>query len=302
MASCTALGCSLAGTCEAFGLEVGQAESELAAECIRNAHWEGTQAWTEGKWTVLNKQQFHHDWSFTYKSRDGSNAVVDLEAWEESLRGLLTDVPPDDFYWNVKLHVPDDGFEIFDELDIIDEEMYDAAVFDVLGDVVCGGFAAPMRKAHGSKVAIILSEEMMANFAANNIAKACKRYADNGICLAGLVVNLRSNEADIAPIQRFADAIGTRILQVIPRDPLVGEAELFRKSIIEYAPESPVAVGIRDLAEKLWALDAEDCPVPEPLDGDRVRDVMRGPMRPEVAKRLRAAGRDVSEITARSAK
>ena len=116
MASCTALGCSLAGTCEAFGLEVGQAESELAAECIRNAHWEGTQAWTEGKWTVLNKQQFHHDWSFTYKARDGSNAKVDLEAWEESLRGLLTDVPPDDFYWNVKLHVPDDGFEIFDEL------------------------------------------------------------------------------------------------------------------------------------------------------------------------------------------
>ena len=116
MASCTALGCSLAGTCEAFGLEVGQAESELAAECIRNAHWEGTQAWTEGKWTVLNKQQFSHDWSFTYKARDGSNAVVDLEAWEESLRGLLTDVPPDDFYWNVKLHVPDDGFEIFDEL------------------------------------------------------------------------------------------------------------------------------------------------------------------------------------------
>jgi hypothetical protein len=97
-------------------MEVGQAESELAAECIRNAHWEGTQAWTEGKWTVLNKQQFHHDWSFTYKGRDGSNAVVDLEAWEESLRGLLTDVPPDDFYWNVKLHVPDDGFEIFDEL------------------------------------------------------------------------------------------------------------------------------------------------------------------------------------------
>ena len=91
-------------------------ESELAAECIRNAHWEGTQAWTEGKWTVLNKQQFSHDWSFTYKARDGSNAKVDLEAWEESLRGLLTDVPPDDFYWNVKLHVPDDGFEIFDEL------------------------------------------------------------------------------------------------------------------------------------------------------------------------------------------
>jgi nitrogenase iron protein NifH len=145
-----------------------------------------------------------------------------------------------------------------------------------------------MRKAHGSKVTIILSEEMMANFAANNIARACKRYADNGICLAGLVVNLRSNEADLAPIQRFADAIGTRILQVVPRDPLVGEAELYRKSILEYAPDSPVAVAIRELGETLWNLTADECPVPEPLENEKVREVMRGPMRPDIAARLSA--------------
>jgi nitrogenase iron protein NifH len=180
------------------------------------------------------------------------------------------------------------SFEIFDELEIIDEDIYDVSVFDVLGDVVCGGFAAPMRKAHGSKVTIILSEEMMANFAANNIARACKRYADNGICLAGLVVNLRSNEADLAPIQRFADAIGTRILQVVPRDPLVGEAELYRKSILEYAPDSPVAVAIRELGETLWNLTADECPVPEPLENEKVREVMRGPMRPDIAARLSA--------------
>lgn len=171
------------------------------------------------------------------------------------------------------------SFEVFDELSIIDEDLYDVAVFDVLGDVVCGGFAAPMRKAQGSKVAIILSEEMMANFAANNIAKACKRYADNGICLAGLVVNLRSNDADIAPIQRFADAIGTQILQVIPRNPKVGEAELFRESILEYEPENPVAVAIRTLTDTLWNLDRSTCALPTPLEDDRVREVMRGPMR-----------------------
>jgi len=180
------------------------------------------------------------------------------------------------------------SFEIFDELEIIDEDLYDVATFDVLGDVVCGGFAAPMRKAHGSKVAIVLSEEMMANFAANNIARACKRYADNGICLAGLVVNLRSNDADLAPIQRFADAIGTRILQVIPRDPLVGEAELYRKSILEYAPESPVAQAIRNLAETLWSLDPASCSIPSPLENDKVREVMRGPMSPDVRRRLAA--------------
>lgn len=180
------------------------------------------------------------------------------------------------------------SFEIFDELKIIDEKQYDVTTFDVLGDVVCGGFAAPMRNAARSKVAVVLSEEMMANFAANNIARACKRYADNGICLAGFVVNLRSNEADISPIQRFADAIGTKILQVIPRDPKVGEAELFRKSILEYAPDSPVAVAIRELAEKLLALDPKTCPIPEPLEGDSVRDVMRGPMR--IEQFVRATG------------
>ena len=101
-------------TCEAFGVEVGQAESELAAECIRNAHWEGSQAWTDGKWTVLNKSQFHHNWKLTYTSR-GVTSVKDLEAWEEALRGLLKDVPAEDFYWNVKLHVPEEGFDIIDE-------------------------------------------------------------------------------------------------------------------------------------------------------------------------------------------
>ena len=181
------------------------------------------------------------------------------------------------------------SFEIFDELGVIDDAQYDVSTFDVLGDVVCGGFAAPMRSAARSKVAVVLSEEMMANFAANNIARACKRYADNGICLAGFVVNLRSNEADLAPIQRFADAIGTKILQIIPRDPKVGEAELFRKSILEYAPESPVAVAIRELAEKLLALDPKTCPIPEPLEGDGVRDVMRGPMRIENMLHMGAA-------------
>ena len=59
---------------------------------------------------------------------------------------------------------------------------------------------------------------------ANNIAKACKRYAENGICLAGFVVNLRSNDADIAPIQRFADAIGTKILA--EKDPVKKRADI----------------------------------------------------------------------------
>lgn len=169
------------------------------------------------------------------------------------------------------------AFEIYDDIGVVEDGDYDVVVYDVLGDVVCGGFAAPMRRAAGSMVSIVLSEEVLACFAANNIARAVERYAQNGISLAGLVVNLRSNHADLDPIHRFAEAIGTEVISVIPRDPLVGEAELQRQSIVEYAGGSPVARSVTFLADRLMAMDRSALPVPQPLSGDGVREVMRGP-------------------------
>lgn len=168
------------------------------------------------------------------------------------------------------------SFELFEEIELVDEDRYDATVYDVLGDVVCGGFAAPMRKSAGSKVVVVLSEELMAAYAANRIAAACTLFARNGISLAGLVVNLKSNQADLRPIQRFAEAIGTRVLGVLPRDPLVCEGELYRKCIVEYAPDSPVAVGIGEIVEAVLALDPASIAPPTPLPDVDVRRVMRG--------------------------
>lgn len=167
------------------------------------------------------------------------------------------------------------AFEIFEEVDLVDGR-YDTVVYDVLGDVVCGGFAAPMRRSAGSKVCIVLSEELMAAYAANRIAAACKEFADNGIVCAGLVLNLRNNQADLTPIRRLADALGVEVLGVVPRDPLVCEAELYRKSIVDYAPQSPVAVAIRGIVEKVLSLDRASLPVPEPLVDIHVRKIMRG--------------------------
>ena len=168
------------------------------------------------------------------------------------------------------------SFEVFDDVELVDENEYDVAVYDVLGDVVCGGFAAPMRRSAGSRVCIVLSEEMMAAYAANRIAEAVRRFHDNDIALAGLIVNLRNNSADLSPIQRFADSIGTTILEVLPRDPLVCEAELFRKTIVDYSPNSPVAQGIQRVVEKVLALEKGDCPIPTPIPDADVRDIMRG--------------------------
>ena len=168
------------------------------------------------------------------------------------------------------------AFEIYDDVGLVESGDYDVVVYDVLGDVVCGGFAAPMRRAAGSLVSIVLSEEVLAAFAANNIARAVERYAKNGISLAGLVVNLRSNHADLDPIRRFAEAIGTEIISVVPRDPLVGTAELQRQSVVEFAPASPVARSLQFLGDRLMGMDRAALAPPTPLAGDGVRDVMRG--------------------------
>jgi nitrogenase iron protein NifH len=121
--------------------------------------------------------------------------------------------------------------EIFNEAELLDESKYDLALYDVLGDVVCGGFAAPLRKGIGEKVVIVTSEELMALYAANNIARAVVHYANNGIALAGLVVNLKDPNADRKVVERFAERINTRILAWIPRDPLIREAEYNRTKI-----------------------------------------------------------------------
>lgn len=168
------------------------------------------------------------------------------------------------------------SFEVFDDIDLVDDDSYDAVVYDVLGDVVCGGFAAPMRKAARSKVVIVLSEELMAAYAANRIAAAVEQFQKNDVRLAGFVLNLKSNQANIEPIQRFAKAMGTEILGVLPRDPLVCEAEIYRQCIVDYAPDSPVAQGIQRIVERVVAIDRTKLEPPSALPEPLLRQIMRG--------------------------
>lgn len=167
-------------------------------------------------------------------------------------------------------------FEVLEELGVFSAERYDAVTFDVLGDVVCGGFAAPLRAGVAPKVVIVASEEMMAGYAANNISKAVLHYLPNGVSLAGMVVNLRDNKADRGPIQRLADALDTRILAVIPRTPRIQQAELQGQTILEASPSSKAAKAIRALADELEALDPATCRPPQPMDLEGVRQVMLG--------------------------
>jgi nitrogenase iron protein NifH len=155
--------------------------------------------------------------------------------------------------------------EIFNAAKLLDSGRYDTCIFDILGDVVCGGFASPLKKDFGEKVVIVASEEVMALYAANNIAKAVVNYSSNGVVLAGIILNLRDNREDREPAYRFAKLLGTQIIGFVPRDPLIREAEYRRMTVVEHAPASSIAGVYREIADKIIAIDPKGLPLPTPL-------------------------------------
>jgi len=158
--------------------------------------------------------------------------------------------------------------ETFKETRLLEEGAYDIVSFDILGDVVCGGFATPLRQGFGRKVFIVVSEELMSLYAANNIAKAVRHYSPNGVVLGGLIANVRDPQADPAVLERFAGLIGTRVLATIPRDPAVRQAEYLRKPLVEHAPRAPATMALMALAVEALRIKPENLPLPTPLDDD----------------------------------
>ncbi len=164
---------------------------------------------------------------------------------------------------------------ILEDAGVLDEGRYDVALFDVLGDVVCGGFAAPLREGFADKVVIVTSEELMALYAANNIARAIRNYSENGVALCGLVANLRDRDADRESVARFAEQIGTGVLSYFTREAAVREAEYKRVTLVEHAPKSELTRKIEALAESLLKFDRKTVEVPKPLSDERFNELSR---------------------------
>ncbi|MCX5791615.1 MAG: hypothetical protein NTY45_05260 [Elusimicrobia bacterium] len=143
--------------------------------------------------------------------------------------------------------------------DILAKDGYDAAVFDVLGDVVCGGFAAPLRRGFSKKVVIVTSEEILSLYAANRLITMVNNYARNGIYLAGLAVNARSKEG-AAFAAAFAAAANTRVLGVILFDPVVARAEKEKRPAALAYPKSDFAVRTARLCAAVKAASAPATP------------------------------------------
>ena len=152
----------------------------------------------------------------------------------------------------------------------------DVILYDVLGDVVCGGFAMPMRKGYAQEIYLVTSGELMALYAANNICKAISRISQNSrqICrLGGIICNSRNTPGEKELVEAFARAVGSRVVAHIPRDDIVQHAELHTMTVIEYAPESRQAACYRELADAVLKNDIFI--IPSFLEMDQLEEMGR---------------------------
>jgi nitrogenase iron protein NifH len=154
-----------------------------------------------------------------------------------------------------------------------DKEELDYVFYDVLGDVVCGGFAMPMREGKAQEIYIVCSGEMMAMYAANNICKGIVKFAVAGdVKLGGLICNSRKVDNEQAMIEEFAKRLGTQMIHFVPRDNMVQRAEINRKTVIEFDPNHPQANEYRTLARKIDA--NRMLVVPKPLSIEELEDLL----------------------------
>ncbi len=163
---------------------------------------------------------------------------------------------------------------LLEQLGAYEEELnLDYVFYDVLGDVVCGGFAMPIREGKAQEIYIVVSGEMMAMYAANNICKGIVKFADaGGVRLGGLICNSRKVDNEAALIEALAERLGTQMIHFVPRDNMVQRAELNRKTVIDYDPTHPQADEYRQLAKKI--AENEMKVIPKPLEIEELEELL----------------------------
>jgi nitrogenase iron protein NifH len=150
----------------------------------------------------------------------------------------------------------------------------DYVSYDVLGDVVCGGFAMPIRENKAQEIYIVMSGEMMAMYAANNISKGILKYANaGGVRLGGLICNERQTDKELELAEALAGRLGSKLIHFVPRDNTVQHAELRRMTVLEYDPSSKQAEEYRQLAGKIHA-NAGNGTIPTPITMEELEDLL----------------------------
>lgn len=143
------------------------------------------------------------------------------------------------------------AFNVLDDLGL-DWDSYDLILYDVLGDVVCGGFAVPMRREYADSIYIVTSGEYMSIYAANNILRGIKNYSGSEPRCGGLIYNSRGLKEEDRRIKIFSKSVDLPVLAKIPRDDLFAQAERKGRTLVEEAPDSDTAKIFEKLSNKIY--------------------------------------------------
>jgi nitrogenase iron protein NifH len=155
--------------------------------------------------------------------------------------------------------------KVYEELDL------DVIIYDVLGDVVCGGFAVPIREGIAEHVFTVSSADFMAIYAANNLFKGIQKYSNSGgALLGGLIANSINAPYSKEIVDDFVARTKTRVVEYVPRSVTVTQAELQGKTSIEASPDSEQAKIYNKLATKV--IETTESKVPSPLSTSELRD------------------------------
>jgi nitrogenase iron protein NifH len=158
------------------------------------------------------------------------------------------------------------ALQILKDLNAFDHYQLDVVVYDILGDVVCGGFAQPIRAGFAQEIYLLCSGAFMSVYAANNIAKGVQRLARRGDTgLAGVICNSAGEESfERSVLAEFAEKLGTRLIHLVPRSPTIQACEVEGRTVLQHSSQSPEADVFRELAQRV--LDNEERVIPTPIE------------------------------------
>ncbi|HEY96272.1 MAG TPA: AAA family ATPase [Dehalococcoidia bacterium] len=158
------------------------------------------------------------------------------------------------------------AINILRDLKAFDTYNIDVVVYDVLGDVVCGGFAQPIREGYAREIYLLCSGAFMSIYAANNIAKGIRRLSRQGQTgLAGVICNSSGDEQlEKGVLSEFAQTLGSKLVYFIPRSPVIQVCEVESKTVLEHSPESEEAEAFRELARQV--MNNDNPVIPNPVE------------------------------------
>jgi len=164
------------------------------------------------------------------------------------------------------------AIDLLKKMGIYDVFNLDVVIYDVLGDIVCGGFGMPLRRGLADDVFTVTSADYLSIYAANNICKGIARHASReGSPLGGIVYNVRGAIDDFTLVEEFAQSVGSKVIGAIPSDAAIMECEIYAKTVIEQSPDSEIADMFRHLATSIY--ENKETVSPTPLSKEELAEL-----------------------------